>query len=260
MTKKAILRLTVMAIMVVLMGTGSAWADLIGHWGLDENSGNIANDTLGNHNGSLINYTSNSWTSGPIDGALGFDGSDDYVSMGDVSAYENLEQITISAWINLTQNVSDRHFVFGKEFVFKIDMEYQKVRFLLGSDWDNWSGDRQTSQTTLSLNQWYHVAATYDGQYKRIYINGENTDTMYAPISGDIGSSSHDVTIGSHYSSTDGYVKFFKGYIDDVAIFNEALSQEDIVNAMTNGAASIPEPCTLLLLGLGGLMLRKRKK
>lgn len=234
-------------------------ASLIGHWGLDEKSGNVAHDTLGVNDGTLINFSTDSWTSGQVDGDLRFDGINDYVTMGNVTTYSNLERITISAWINLTQVMADRHFIFGKECVFKLDIEYQKVRFLLGNNWDNWSGDRQVSEVTLSLNEWYHVAATYDGQYKRIYINGQNTDTMYAPIAGNIGGNDFDVTIGAHYdNNSKSFIRYFNGYIDDVAIFDEALSQDDIINIMTNGALSIPEPNLLILLGLGGMALQRK--
>jgi hypothetical protein len=71
---------------------------------------------------------------------------------------------------------------------------------------------------------------------------------MYAPlISGNIGTCSYDVSIGSRYTNSDGFNKYFKGYIDDVAIFDEALSQEDVFNVMTLGAVFFLETPTIPL-------------
>ena len=68
MAKKANLKLIAVAIMVILIGTGLAQADLtdglVAYWKLDETSGTIADDFIGNNNGTLINMIGGEWATG----------------------------------------------------------------------------------------------------------------------------------------------------------------------------------------------------
>lgn len=109
--------------------------------------------------------------------------------------------------------------------------------------------------TVLALDTWYHVAYTRDGSAVNVYLNG-------APeISGTISSlygTSDRIEVGCHPGENWG----FKGQIDEVAVYNGALSGEVI--AAHYAAATTPEPGTLALLAMGliGLLAyawRKRK-
>jgi len=88
-------------IMVLLMGAGSTWADftdgLVAYWRLDEGSGDTAYDSAGSNNGTLMNGPV--WTTGKINGALEFDGEDDYVDIADSDVFTLNEAYTLSAWI-----------------------------------------------------------------------------------------------------------------------------------------------------------------
>src|SRR3989338_2173060 len=69
---------------------------LIGHWKFDETSGTSASDSSGNNNtGTLTN--SPTWTTGKINSALSFDGTDDYVNIGNMNVSGS--GITIAAWV-----------------------------------------------------------------------------------------------------------------------------------------------------------------
>ena len=57
-----------------------------------------------------------------------------------------------------------------------------------------------------------------------------------------------------------GYTGFAKGLIDDVAIFNHALSLSEVQLVMNDGAAVIPEPITLTFLAIGGMALLRHRK
>jgi len=70
--------------------------DFIGWWKFDEGEGNIAYDSAGNNHGTIYGAQ---WTTGQINGALDFDGVDDYVEIADDDSLTPSSEITISFWI-----------------------------------------------------------------------------------------------------------------------------------------------------------------
>ena len=76
-----------------------AHAGLVLHYKFDETSGTTAADSSGNGNtGTLTNMAGTEWTAGKVGGALDFDGSNDYVDLGNGLA-DNMGDVTFSSWI-----------------------------------------------------------------------------------------------------------------------------------------------------------------
>jgi hypothetical protein len=121
-----------------------------------------------------------------------------------------------------------------------------------------------------SVGDWFHMAVTFDGQYLKKYLNGECVFT--ADYSGQnliddwqYGWNDAPLTIGGQtWPNKD----FFIGAMDDVAIWGNAYLDAAQVASLYNfettpgtvGFTEIPEPTTMLLIGIGGLLLRKRVK
>ena len=105
------------------------------------------------------------------------------------------------------------------------------------------------SGMNVAANAWVHVALVQNGTQVNYYINGI---LMNSANDGGIPyiSNAVNATIGAYVYNSSGF-DFFNGRIDDVRIYNNALSQQDI-------QAIIPEPASLILLALGGLLLRKK--
>jgi len=107
---------------------------------------------------------------------------------------------------------------------------------------------------TLPLDQWLHMAGVYNpGEAMELYLNGELqvTKTTDVPAS-QHSNNSTSVFIGHRPACGDcGWY----GALDEVRIYNEALTQAQIQAVM-----AIPEPATMLMLGLGGLALIRRKR
>lgn len=131
-------------------------------------------------------------------------------------------------------------------------------------------GKTANSLGIAGLGDWFHMAITFDGQYLKKYLNGQ--ETFSADYSGqnliDIWQYGWDgayLTIGGQtWPNKD----FFIGAMDDVAIWGNAYLDAAQVASLFNfettpgtvGFHEIPEPATMLLIGIGGLLLRKRVK
>ena len=104
-----------------------------------------------------------------------------------------------------------------------------------------------------ALLGWANLAGTYDGTTAKLYVNGNLVGTAAATGPYTIGSGRAFV-IGGRGDTSGGMTQGWEGYIDDVRIYDTVLDEEAI-----RFAAGIPEPATIALLGLGGLLLRRRK-
>ncbi len=80
-----------------------------------------------------------------------------------------------------------------------------------------------TATKVLPLNQWVHLAATYDGRMMRIYIDGEECGSL--PRSGAINPNDFDLCIGSFTMSHSAY---FTGLIDEVKLYNHVLTADEL--------------------------------
>ena len=142
--------------------------------------------------------------------------------------------ITLEAWIypNSWQNLVYQGCIINKEqnvpdngYMLRCG-ENGKVNFNLGNG--SWH-ELSTPENTLILNQWQHIAATYDGTYQKIYVNGILIPSKEGVFS--ISNSSRNLFIGSSQNYQD---RFFDGRIDEVRIWNCVRSQSKIQRTMNN--------------------------
>ncbi len=210
-----------------IVSTGS----LIAHYTFDETSGTIATDSSGNGNtGTLINGPA--WTTGQIGNALSFDGSDDYVDAGNI----NLDEFTLSAWIKLN-SVKD-YTIIGKSYgTYQFNTDYSGGLLLQRN-----SATPINYNAGLSTGRWYHVAATFSASSGSIlYLNGVSVSSNIGDTA-PTGQSSVITKIGAKGSTPSN---FFNGSIDDVRIYNHALSTTEVQNLYSQGAGSSCGPADL---------------
>jgi hypothetical protein len=246
---------TVCLIAALTLLAGAANADLIAHWTFDEGQGGTATDSAGSNNGTIHQAA---WMQGKIGGALTFDGQDDYV-LGSTSPFDFANAtFSVCAWFKTTDLdtvtiVSEGSYGNGG-WMLGIN---GYVYFALKSP--NYTDNACSTLTTESYNdgQWHHAAAVIStntsnnsGNSAVIYIDGNPVNAMEGTKNSAYGykSSTTNWSIGARDGATRN---FFNGSIDDVRIYNHALSGQEI-------ASLVPEPATMTLLGLGGLLLWKR--
>ena len=205
---------------------------LVGYWSFDEGSGSTAYDASGNGNdGTLIHDPK--WTQGKSGSALQFDGVDDYVDCGNDESLNITDAITVEAWVKWSAGVNkaimdkrDEHYANGgKGWMLRGDSNGIDFAFGNGSDnyWRNNIG-------TISINEFYHIAVTLyiSGTIgtTKIYINGKEVDSCNHTIVADLDiSNNHSLIIGSYWNTNQS---IFNGSIDEVRIYNRALSAEEV--------------------------------
>jgi len=219
---------------------------LVSYWPFDSGSGQIAYDLEGRNNGTLQNMdsppTANSgWTTGKHDGALNFDGINDYVSVSDSASLDITSAITIEAWVKPT--IIDNHGILMKgaltdsqgvyNLVIGPPITNNNVIFRLNGGTTDGSG-QSSSITDMStrLNVWTHIVGTYDGIRQKVYINGILEGNQ--PYSSSISTNNNPLYIGVYYSA----LYTFNGSIDEVRIYNRALSAGEVLNNYYSGLSA----------------------
>ncbi|MEM2144126.1 MAG: LamG-like jellyroll fold domain-containing protein [Candidatus Jordarchaeaceae archaeon] len=215
---KKILFLSFSLILVYLPFSVSA-QDLIAYYSFDDCS---AKDLSGyNNNGVIYGATC---TEGKTNNALSFDGIDDYISCGN-SSILNQQSITILAWIYPKG--------WGENGMGRIVTKYSSYQFYVYSDgnrlsfyfWNSsgLSNQAWSSTDSIKLNEWQHVAVTYDGQYVKFYINGLLSGQTTIKT-GSLQFSSSNLIIGNR----ENLDRTFNGTLDEIKIYNRVLSSEEI--------------------------------
>lgn len=219
---------------------------LVGYWNFNENSGNTANDkSTYSNNGTLINGPQ--WTTGKFGNALNFDGETDYVEVADSNSLDISDAITIDVRVKpLEASNSNNMSIFvskkGAYPVFGIRNDQYTYFYLTGVyDW------YYKSTKNYFDGDWHHIVATYDANggsnNMRIYIDGELDNSITK--TGTISTSDYNLRIG-HFEGS-GY--YLKGTIDDVRIYNRALSPEEIIASYNTNLHSLSHKFTNLADG-----------
>jgi len=244
-----------------------AGAGVIAWWPLD----NDANDASGNgHNGSVEGGTVNFGQAG-ANAAPGFSAS--FPDQGHIDvpyaavlnpgtqAPGGSGSFTIALWANSSSNGG-----FNSPFTAREDNGASVNGPIIynnnGGNWSYWAGNNGPSGQwnalngpAVPLNTWQHVAVTYDSstQTRNMFVDGVEVLTANLGVSPN---ALRDIHIGS--GQDDGRNFYWNGQIDDVIMYDEALSAAQIQNVMTN---SVPEPSGtgLMILAAFGFVLRRRR-
>ncbi len=214
---------------------------LVGMWELDDAAGLTAADssTIGN-DGTLGDMSGNEWTSGVINGALEFVGSNDYIAIAHTDDYL-INNGTISLWFN-ANNVSSRGELLSKDSQYAdtgghltIYVESSRVNARIQ---DTSNGYTVSSGSTLQVDTWYHLVLCWGSEGMKLYLNGSLVDTDsytggLGTNSGGIGNYEPMALGACTWISGDLVITplrfFFDGTIDDVRIYNTVLPVEEII-------------------------------
>jgi len=208
----------------------------VGVWHFSEDEGCTVNDESLNGNDGTLSPTCSdlTWTNGKSGSGLEFDGVVDYVDCGDDASLVITNEITVEAWVKgYTQpdGGNNEHLV-AKQDSYGLCWDHMDSRV----DTSFWIKDTTgTWIPTNSIpnppaNEWHHLVGVYNGTYLILYVDGfeassKNVGTLT------IESNDNHLIIGAARS----YTAFFNGIIDEVAVYNRALSPEEIYNHYKHG-------------------------
>ncbi len=230
---------------LVLGGVSHATAQSgpIAAYGFNDGTGIVAQDASPNgFHGTLNGAT---WVAGgKFGGALSFNGSSNWVTVADGALLRLTNGMTIEAWVNAS-NLAGWRTVILKERSSGLSYGLYASGDSAGqpSAWIRRSNDISSlSASTISTNTWIHLAATYNGAALRVYVNGVQTATR--SVTGNIASSTSPLKIGGNAI----WGEYFSGLIDEVRIYNRALTPAEIQADMATPVGGIA-PTTWSITG-----------
>lgn len=225
-----------MVLVLVLMGTAMgeiSRTGLVGEWHFDGD----AKDSSGYGNdGTIYGAT---FVDGKFGNALSFDGMNNYVSVADASSLKPT-QITIAAWIN-PNSFMQWGTVLTKSSYSSWDDGYGLAHYLGSNDINFFINNYNYNKTStnISIGQWSYIVGTYDGSNIKLYVNGQ-LKSSFAYL-GSISNSNQPLLLGMG-TGGEGNKFLWNGLIDEVRIYNRALSAKEISTNYDSTPTPTPTP------------------
>jgi len=204
--------------------------DLKGLWHFDEGSGSIVADSSGNNNAGTIHGAN--WVKQGNGYCLDFDGIDDYIGIPESNSLDISDFITLEAWIK-PDAIQPTEFptVISKHIGVNPGAQYQMG---LGNEGAGYIGTGykirfasepliiDLSTESVVMDEWNHIAVTYDGSTLTYYLNGRVNRQI--PLSGPLTHYNANIAIGA----APHLMWYFAGLIDDVRVYRRALTSDEI--------------------------------
>jgi len=199
---------------------GSAYSDVKDHTFNVLNGISYNNSTI-DLNNSRINHSGL------------FDGASDYIEVTHSPLFNETNQMSVSFWVYPTRENKDEYYVSKREnkagwylwfdnrstdrieFAIRINNGFRKVRINKPAGW---------------TDTWHFISATYDGNHIKLYVDNL---TKSSSRTGDITHSTNSLLIGNRYDNK----KYFAGNIDEIKIWNSALSDTEVASIFTHESA-----------------------
>ncbi len=242
-------KLTILVVLTLLAVSPNLLAvstdGLVGAWLLDDGSGEAVMDSSGNGLDGEFATGTPQWVEGKFGGALKFGGAD-MVTVADNDALD-LTSFTIAAWINSPDTSGKWHVIAAKETRNPTGRNYGIFGHVntgvihysfTSSGWKSYD-----AKTNVTDGTWHHVAATYQKPDFKLYIDGA-VDAQVAP-NAEPETNNSPLYIGG--CDIGGY--WMTGTIDEVVLYDRALSEQEIGELIADGIASVTpvEPASKLV-------------
>jgi hypothetical protein len=193
---------------------------MVAWWPLDESSGTVARDIIGGNNGAYVGAPVP--VSGKVAGGLQFDGIKDVVDAPKTIPTHDYQNLTLDAWI-YPEVIGPRMPVVEYDNFYGLELEGSELLFFTQPSPVSFA--LSSSGANITAGTWTHVAVTADVSTHKFsfYVNG-NLVTVSQPIYNPTGFfAATRWSIGGNLAGS-----FFKGKIDEVEVFERALSNQEI--------------------------------
>jgi hypothetical protein len=212
---------------------------LVGHWtfdGSDIVGGSVQDKSGQGNNGNLLNVaTSSFYTLGKVGQSAGFDGVNDCASFGQPTALNITGAVSVAAWVRPSSSLLNRQ-IAGKSTPGGGAVNQQYVLYDIGSNRLRFAVSNGISPLTADAtsnsspnNVWTHVVGTFDGvDTVKIYLNGSEINSNTSAAYGALQDSGRNFMIGGTHGGSVCSSGYFDGKIDDVRVYNRALTAAEI--------------------------------
>lgn len=239
----------------------------LGYWRLGESSGGTATDRAGSYNGAYsggVSLGEPGALSGDSDTAVDFDGFDDVIEIGPSADLLLTGNLSVSLWFNAdsfpTGASSEPLFTLTADAATSGTAKLAELAIDKNGDlvytheYGNQGSNDEThtfDTANLSFDTWYNLALIRDASAKDVYLYKDNSllDT-FSYTDQPEGYTEATLYIGGYLGSS------FDGSMDEFAVFSSILTSQDVADIYN--AATVPEPATVCLLGLGAFFFRKK--
>ena len=208
-------------------------ANLVAAYSFDEGAGGTVLDSSGNNFSGTMSDTT--WIpEGRFGSALSFNGYNSMVTVNDAPLLRLGQEFTLEAWVYPT--APQESAVMIKESLGQGNYYLQTYPGSSGSPIPSFginvdgTSTHHVALNDLPLNTWSHLAAVWDGSNTYVYVNGSLVGTQ--PTTGLLSTSTEPLRIGGSTILPGDGGGFFQGRIDEVRIYNRALSVNNIRNDM----------------------------
>ena len=217
---------------------------LVGYWKFDDGTGTKATDFSGNGNHGTLSTAGSllpTWTSGKRGKALNFDGDEAYVRVPHNSSLNPTSGITVAAWIRADAWS-------GGPRILQKGNSNNQYRLSVESGVFRWylTGVTELDATVPSTGVWHHVVGAYNGSANVVYVDG--VAIAQEGASGAVPTTADDLYIGGVTACIQPD-DCFDGIIDEVRIYNRALSASEVAEHYRAGASLLKPPNNLGLVG-----------
>jgi CD109 antigen len=210
----------------VLALAGTSQGSLVAHWPLDETSGTVAEDAVGHDDGTL--YGNPVWEPARVrpTGSLQFDGKDDYMTTRFVL---DPAKGPFSAFLWVLGNEAGRVIIAQQDFggTGQTWLVAGTTSGKLGTELTDARGQVRAlyADAVVTDGRWHHVGVIWDGQYRRLYVDGEEVAADQTALA-DMRSCLGGLVIGG--SKTQDRSTLWSGGMDDIRVYDHALSKTEI--------------------------------
>ncbi len=209
---------------------------LVAGYRLDEGGTSTTTADISGNNTTGTLVSGPTWTTGKYGNALGF-AANSYVNLGNPASLRLTGSMTLSAWINISANPWDDGAIVGKlgangwQLKTSPDTGVRTAAIQISSSGS--SAIQRYSTTVLATNTWYHIAGVYDAAARtlNIYVNGVLANGV---LSGTVPAAQVDGGVNANIAQRTGMPGSFnfQGRLDEVHVFNRALSASEIQTDM----------------------------
>ena len=214
----------------------------VGAWTALDSSGN------GRH-GTLTNMESSDWVVGKLNGALLFDGVNEYVDLENIANFDKEQSFSVESWVKTTSNktqniISRRDTQPNIERGWEFQMKNGKLKFTVSRSITNTYWVSQESLLSINDGNWHHAVATWTGvtgswgypSNIKLYIDGQLADSYPSGnvVGWSIMNDAHCQISGKIFDT----YNVFDGVIDEVVVYTKVLSLPEVQFRYNNGTGT----------------------